>query len=62
MESGQKIPSPKLIKPGDMFGENDLKSGMTRQSNVVTKSSVDLLYLHKFVSMTMTTLNVVAKI
>ena len=50
MESGQKMPAPKMIKPGDKFGEEDLKSGMSRQTNVVTKSSVDLLYLHKLVS------------
>ncbi|XP_067948900.1 cyclic nucleotide-binding domain-containing protein 2-like [Watersipora subatra] len=48
LESGEKLSSPKVIKPGDKFGEEDLKSGMSRQSNVMTKSSVDLLYLHKF--------------
>lgn len=51
MESGQRMPAPRIIKPGDKFGEEDLKSGMSRQTNVVTKSSVDLLYLHKFVSL-----------
>lgn len=49
MESGKKMPAPKMIKPGDKFGEEDLKSGMARQTNVVTKSSCDLLYLHKLV-------------
>jgi len=42
---------PRRINPGDKFGEEDLKVGMTRRSNVVSKSAVDLLYLHKFVSL-----------
>lgn len=51
MEKSKKMSTPRIIKPGDKFGEEDLKSGIIRQSNVVSKSSVDLLYLHKFVSL-----------